>query len=72
MAEDERRAELSSLATILADVTGRVGAMAQVAAAGDEPFSPELYEIERGLLGATRRLTKLVDDLAHAGGPRRR
>jgi hypothetical protein len=71
MAEDERRAELSSLASILDDATARLGGMAQAAAAGDEPFSAELYEIERGLQGATRRLRKLVDELAHAGGPRR-
>jgi hypothetical protein len=61
---DERGPELSSLASMLEDITGRLASMAESAAGGDEPLSAELFEIERNLQGAARRLTKLVDDLS--------
>lgn len=73
MTLEEQQPELSSLASMLGDVTARLGAMAEAAAGGDEPLSAELYEIERNLQGAARRLAKLVEDLgAMAGGGRAR
>lgn len=69
MTLDERRPELSSLASMLDGLCERLSSMAEDAAGGDEPLSAELYEIERNLQGASRRLSKLVDDLdAIAGG----
>ena len=57
-------AELSSLASTLEEVTARVAAMAEAAAADEESqVGPELFEIERGLQGAARRLAKLVESL---------
>ena len=64
MTLDARGPELSSLASMLESVTARLASMAETAAAGDEPMAAELFEIERNLQGATRRLAKLVDDLA--------
>ena len=57
-------AELSSLAATLDDVTRRVSAMAEASAAGDETLSAELFEIERDLRAAARRLGRLL-----AGSP---
>jgi hypothetical protein len=64
MTLDEHRPELSSLASMLDEVTARLASMAETAAAGDEPMAAELFEIERNLQGAGRRLAKLVDELA--------
>ena len=64
MAADDPRAELSSLSTILDDVLARLGAIADAAANDEGPVAPELFEIERDLQAAARRLTKLVGDLA--------
>jgi hypothetical protein len=54
-------AELSSLATALHELTQRVTAMADAAeAAKDEATASDLYETERALRAASRRLAKLV------------
>ena len=53
--------ELSSLATALTDLSRRVSSLAEEANdAGKEALAIDLFEIERGLKGAQRRLTKLV------------
>jgi hypothetical protein len=62
----DERAELSSLATALSELTRRVGALAEEAeAARDEELSAELFAVERSLRGASRRLERLT-------GPRSR
>ncbi|HEX2849595.1 MAG TPA: hypothetical protein VHN98_03545 [Acidimicrobiales bacterium] len=53
--------ELSSLAATLDELTRRVTAMAEASASGDdETLSAELFEIERDLQGASRRLARLL------------
>ncbi len=54
------RPELSSVSTALDELTQRLSAMADAAARGDETLATELFEIERSLQGAQRRLAKLV------------
>lgn len=55
------RAELSSLASALAELTRRLSAMAEAAATGtDDELSAELFAVERALRGAGRRLERLV------------
>ena len=62
----DERAELSSLATALSELTRRVGSLAEQAeTAHDEELSGELFSVERALRGAGRRLERLTD-------PRRR
>ncbi len=54
-------AELSSLATALEELTRRVTAMADEATtAKDEGTAADLYEVERAMKTAARRLTKLT------------
>ncbi len=54
-------AELSSLATALQELTDRVTAMAEGAnKAKDEGAAADLFEVERALRAASRRLTKLA------------
>ena len=54
-------AELSSLATALNELTQRVTAMAEAAtAAKDDATAFDLFEAERALRAATRRLAKLA------------
>jgi hypothetical protein len=58
-------AELSSIASLLEQITARVTVMAESASASHEAeLASELFAIERALAGARRR----VDKLAH---PRR-
>jgi hypothetical protein len=57
---DDPRPELSSVSTALDELTKRLSAMADAAAGGDAILSTELFEIERSLQGARRRLSKLV------------
>jgi hypothetical protein len=57
---DDPRPELSSVSTALNELTRRLSAMADAAAGGDATLSTELFEIERSLQGASRRLAKLV------------
>jgi hypothetical protein len=57
-------AELSSLATVVEELTRRVTALAQgYAGARRDDVASELYEVERALTGAGRRLTRLTDTL---------
>ena len=59
------RPQLSSVSTVLTDITGRVSALAETAAGSQrEDVAGALYEIERSLLTASRRLEQLVSDLA--------
>jgi hypothetical protein len=55
------RSELSSLASLLDQVTQRVTAMAETASGGrDEDLAVELFGIERALAGARRRFERLL------------
>jgi hypothetical protein len=59
------RSELSSIATLLEQLTKRVASMAERAdQERDEMIAGELFAIERTLTGANRRIMRLV-------GPRR-
>lgn len=54
-------AELSSLSSSLDELTRRVSALAEEAAAADQDdLATELFGIERALTGALRRLRKLA------------
>ncbi len=54
-------ADLSSLATALAELTARVTEHAEhAAAAGDDDLATELFAVERALTGARRRLARAV------------
>jgi hypothetical protein len=54
-------AELSSIATELEELTARITSIADTAAkADDESTYHDLYEVERALKAAQRRLTKLA------------
>ena len=62
--------ELSSLTSALGDLTGRVTAMAERASgAEDDRVAQALFEVERSLNEALRRLAPLEGWLAE--GPRR-
>jgi hypothetical protein len=56
------RPELSSVATRLHELVARVGEIAD-GLAGDEKESvgPDLFEVERALRAAERRLTRVLD-----------
>jgi ElaB/YqjD/DUF883 family membrane-anchored ribosome-binding protein len=55
------KAELSSLATALEELTRRLAAIADAAASEkNEQISTELYAVERALRAAHRRLAKLT------------
>ena len=55
-------AELSSLGTALDELTKRITAMADDAATQKrEDVARELFEIERALTGASRRLNKIAE-----------
>lgn len=58
------RAELSSVTTTLDELTRRLAGIAASSAAADDddPLAIELYEVERALQGAHRRLVRLLDD----------
>ncbi len=57
------RAELSSLATALDDLAARItGITEALPPAEREELGPELYEVERSLIAAGRRLAKVVND----------
>ncbi len=58
------RAELSALATTLDDVSARVTAAAErFRSSPREDVAQGLYEVERALLGASRRLERVLRDL---------
>ncbi|HEV7886098.1 MAG TPA: hypothetical protein VGO92_00955 [Acidimicrobiales bacterium] len=54
-------AELSSLATALDDLARRVTTLAEGLANEQQDMAVELYEVERSLNGARRRLRKVVE-----------
>jgi hypothetical protein len=56
------RAELSSVSTHLHELVGRIGEIAN-GMAGDErdDVGPELFEVERTLKAAERRLNRVLD-----------
>ncbi len=55
------RSELSSIASLLDQLTKRVSAMAESAEfSKDETVAYELYAIEQTLTGANRRISRLV------------
>jgi hypothetical protein len=56
------RAELSSLSTILDELVGRVSLLTE-GLSGEErdQLLPDLFEVERALRGARRRLSQIVD-----------
>ncbi|MGH9047126.1 MAG: hypothetical protein ACRDVW_07410 [Acidimicrobiales bacterium] len=56
-----RRAEISSLATTLEELTGRVSSLAEAATSDEEEIAMELFGVERALSGALRRLRRLSD-----------
>jgi hypothetical protein len=53
------RAEISSLATTLEELTRRVSSLADAAQESEEEVAMELFGVERSLSGALRRLRKL-------------
>ncbi|HET9442211.1 MAG TPA: hypothetical protein VFO65_02740 [Acidimicrobiales bacterium] len=57
---NDPRPELSSVSTALDELTRRLSAMADAVAGGDDNLSTELFEIERSLQHAHRRLARLV------------
>ncbi|MEO5678789.1 MAG: hypothetical protein ABIS47_03885 [Acidimicrobiales bacterium] len=61
MPEVPSTAVLTSIAATLDDLRGRLAETAEAfAATGDEARAGELYEVERHLLQATRRMTRLL------------
>ena len=59
---DSALAELSSLATLLTDVSRRVTAIADdYAKRKREAEATDLYEVERALTGAQRRLSRILE-----------
>jgi len=59
---DSALAELSSLATLLTDVSRRVAAIADdYAKRKREAEAADLYEVERALTGAQRRLGRILE-----------
>ena len=57
---DDPRPELSSVSTALDELTKRLSAMADAVVGAEQDISVELFEIERSLRVAQRRLQKLV------------
>jgi hypothetical protein len=57
---EDPRPELSSVSTALDELTKRLSTMADASAGEQSDMSVELFEIERSLRGAQRRLQKLV------------
>ena len=56
--------ELSSVATALTDLKDRVGALAEdLGSETREDLAATLYEVERSLGAAARRLETMVDEL---------
>ena len=60
---DHNRAELAPLATALDELTHRITVLAdRYSGSTDDQLSTELFEIERSLQQASRRLERLVRD----------
>jgi hypothetical protein len=66
MAFVSNTAELSSMATALDDLARRVTSLAEGLAGEREDLAVELFEVERSLNGARRRLRKVVEAAAGA------
>jgi hypothetical protein len=68
--------QLSSVATALAELTARLSDLAEaLAGTAADDVANGLFEVERLLRTAGRRLDKVVDDLGEVGhqeGPQRR
>jgi hypothetical protein len=61
---DSDAAELSSLTTVVADVATRIGKLAERRGVDpDDPLAARLYEIERALITAERRMRSTARDL---------
>ncbi|MGA8296162.1 MAG: hypothetical protein WB770_03890 [Acidimicrobiales bacterium] len=55
------RSELSSMAKTIEDLAKRVSQMGDAAqAARDDATAHELYSVERSLIGATRRIARII------------
>jgi hypothetical protein len=55
------RSELSSIATLLEQLTARIASMGEAAVADrDDAGAAELFAIERALSGASRRITRIL------------
>lgn len=55
------RSELSSIAKTIEDLAKRVASMGDAAhATRDDQSAQELYAVERALVGATRRIVRLI------------
>jgi hypothetical protein len=55
------RSELSSMAKTIEDLAKRVASMGDAAQASrDDQVAHELYAVERALIGAARRITRLI------------
>lgn len=55
--------ELSSLATALDDLAGRITKITEALAPSErETYGADLYEVERTLMAAGRRLAKVVQE----------
>lgn len=57
---DDPRPELSSVSTALDELTKRLSTMADAVVGAEQDISVELFEIERSLRVAQRRLQRLV------------
>jgi hypothetical protein len=58
---NDQRANLVSCATSLDDITERITSTAdQVSSAGDDALAADLYEVERALRNANRRLARVL------------
>jgi hypothetical protein len=56
------RSELSSMSKTIEDLAKRVASMGDAAqATRDDATAHELYSIERSLIGATRRIARLIE-----------
>jgi hypothetical protein len=59
---DAPTAELSSLATALDELTGRVASMAELLSGTEQDvMAGDLFEVERSLRAAQRRLARLLE-----------
>jgi hypothetical protein len=56
------RTELSSITSVLDELSARLdGVLADLDAGERDRLAPDLYEVERTIRAAQRRLTKLID-----------
>lgn len=56
------RSELTSMAKTIEDLAKRVASMGDAAqAARDDSTAQDLYAVERSLLGATRRIARIIE-----------